>query len=728
MKKTKNEVSAYLNNILLLLLGLFCITFPVAFSTLTTDPFTLPKQIILGVVALVSLVLLGAKMISDGKVVLRRTPLDIAVALFTIVLFISAVISINRADALIAFVPLLFAVILYFIIINTIRNLKSLYFILSSLAIGGIILSIVNVLSFFKIYVLPFAFTKNQLFTPTGFLLDQLLYVVFILPALLFYTWPMIKKYTGQESTRDPETKKSMSQMMFFGVAAIIITLSLCVTLYQLIVVQKPTLLPYGVGFQTAFAAISQDASRTAQGFLFGSGYGTYNTDFTRFKQQSFNANTNLWSFTFFRSSSYVLELLATAGVLGLGAFFLILFGVFKSIGLAPLKKNPFFLGFVIATISAFLLPFGFVLQTLFFIVLALLLTDEGIKQNNKFYDLEFNFVALKKGVITTAAMQWNPTTGTYTPAGPVTEKSFSIFMPITFFIFCLILAGYLGYQMIMYVSSDIVFQHSLNAAAANNGLQTYNDQTNAINLFPSRDVYYRVYSQTNLALANSIASSQPKDATPTAQVQQTISTLIQQSINSARSATAISPLTSLNWQNLSSIYRNLIGFGQNAEQFSLLANQQATVLDPTNPNLYINQGGVYYQLGKWDDAIRQFQISINLKPDLANAYYNLGHALEQKGDLENALIQYQTVKTLVVADPVNTKGINQEIAALEKKIKGGEQVADTSTSKVEPSTDEKLEISTPSAQLPERDQKVKIPAPSVSPAASPTVSPTAKP
>lgn len=727
MKKTKNEVSAYLNNILLLILGLFSIAFPLVFSTLTTDPFTLPKQIILGVVALVSLVLLGAKMISDGKVILKRTPLDIPVAIFTIVLFISAMLSFNRADALISFVPLFFAVILYFVLVNIIRNKQSLYFILSSLTIGGVVLSVLNILSLFKLYVLPFAFTKSPLFTPTGFLLDQLLYFAFILPALLFYAWPMIKKYTGGEEKQDPNAKKNMSQIMLFAVAAIIITLSLCITLYQLIIVQKPTLLPYGVGFQTAFAAISQDASRTAQGFLFGSGYGTYNTDFARFKQQSFNNNTNLWSLTFFRSSSYVLELLATAGVLGLGAFLLILFRVFKGIGLTPLKKNPFFLGFVIATIGAFLLPFGFVLQTLFFIVLALLLADEGTKQNHKFYDLEFNFVALKKGVITTAAMQWNPSTGTYTPASPAEEKSFSIFMPIAFFLICLVIAGYLGYQMVTYVSSDILFQHSLNAAAANNGLQTYNDQTNAINLFPSRDVYYRVYSQTNLALANSIASSQPKNATPTAQVQQTISKLIQQSINSARSATEISPLTSLNWQNLSGVYRNLIGFGQNAEQFSLLANQQAIILDPTNPNLYINQGGIYYQLGKWDDAIRQFQIAINLKPDLANAYYNLGHALEQKGDLENALIQYQTVKTLVASDPANTKGINQEIKTLQDKIGQAakpQQPQQQATSTTSAENAAPLGISTPSAQLPGRDQKVKIPAPTVSPAVSPTVKP----
>ena len=185
-------------------------------------------------------------------------------------------------------------------------------------------------------------------------------------------------------------------------------------------------------------------------------------------------------------------------------------------------------------------------------------------------------------------------------------------------------LVGTLTYFSVQFIRSDITFQRSLVAASANNGGLTYQLQREAISTFPYRDAYYRVFSQTNLALANNLAAAQPQGASPSAETQQTILTLIQQSINSGRSAVTLSPLTSMNWNNLSSIYRSLIGFGENADQFSVLTNQQAIALDPNNPQQYINLGGIYYQLGQWEEAQRNFQVAINLKPDYSNAYYNL--------------------------------------------------------------------------------------------------------
>ncbi len=119
----------------------------------------------------------------------------------------------------------------------------------------------------------------------------------------------------------------------------------------------------------------------------------------------------------------------------------------------------------------------------------------------------------------------------------------------------------------------------------------------------------------------------------------------------------------------MAQIYRNLIGVGENAEQFSIASQNQAIALDPYNPQLYIQLGGIYYQLKNWDQAQNQFQIAINLKRDFANAYYNLGHTLEEKQDLENALAAYQIVKQLSQGNNENLKAINAEIAALEEKI-----------------------------------------------------------
>ena len=278
------------------------------------------------------------------------------------------------------------------------------------------------------------------------------------------------------------------------------------------------------------------------------------------------------------------------------------------------------------------------------------------------------------------------------------------IYVLLEMVIIFLAIVGIIGYFSIPYVTSDLTFQKSLLAAAQNNGSLTYQLQAQAISNFQYRDGFYRVFSQTNLALANTLASQQSAGSTPSQTTQQNITTLIQQSINAARGAVTVAPQTYLNWQNLSSVYRGLIGFGQNAESFAIATAQQAIALDPNNPQEYIALGGIYYQMGQWDNAQSQFQIAVSLKPDYANSHYNLGHALEQKGDLQNALVQYQAVRTLVANDKTSLDQIDKEIAVLQGKAQAA----------VSPSTNENqtLNVNKPEAQLPAQNPPVKIPAP----------------
>ena len=242
---------------------------------------------------------------------------------------------------------------------------------------------------------------------------------------------------------------------------------------------------------------------------------------------------------------------------------------------------------------------------------------------------------------------------------------------------------------------------------ASANAQKTYLLENEAIRDFPYRSDYHRVFSQINLALANSLAQN-IQGGSPSAEVQRSITTLLQQSINSGRNAVILSPLTSLNWQNLSQVYRSLINVGQNAEQFAVASMDQGIALDPYNPQLYIQRGGIYYQLRQFDAAQQQFQIAINLKRDFANAYYNLGHALEEKGDLQGALAAYQTVKQLSLGNQANLDRINAEISSLEAKIGKTQASAD-----VEPETSQApLSISSPSAKLPPQKPPIKISAP----------------
>jgi len=699
----KNELLSYIQNISLFLLGVLLMAFPIIFTTITTNPIVLPKQILLGIVVIVLLGLQSVRIISEKAVRLRRTPFDIPIALLAVFAFLSAIFAVNRADALTAFVPYLLAILGFFLIVNIVKDKNSLLFLMFSSIIGAVLLSLLSVLSFFKIYILPFPGTHAQTFTPVGSLIDQEIYLILIFAISFYYLWRFAKsKKTKQESEISIESNRMSSQELtkavIFGAASFVIFLGIIVTTYVLFKLDKPAILPLETGLQTAFSAISLDSRRTAQAFLFGSGFGTYFNDFSRWKQASFNQNQDLWNLTFFRSSNFVLELLATTGVLGLCAFLFLLIRAIKEIRSA--QQNKILLSLILLFLISLLLPLSFVSQTLFFIVLGLFAANQGLlsKAQSRFFDIELQVVALREGLIAMEA--------------PTAKNEKSLILPSITALLIIVLGAWITYNGIVYAISDLTFQRSLVAAAQNNGSLTYSEQAKAISTFQHRDGFYRVFSQTNLALANTLAAQLPKDKKPDPAVQQNITTLIQQAINSGRAATAVAPQTHLNWQNLSSIYRGLIGFGQNAEGFAIATAQQSINLDPNNPQQYISLGGIYYQLGQWDNAQNQFQIAVALKPDYANAHYNLGHALEQKADLQNALVQYQIVRRLVANDKPSLDQIDKEIAVLQGKAEKAqeESISDKSGA---------LNIDTPQTQLPPQNPPVKIPAPPIATSSS---------
>lgn len=720
---SKEELTSYLNSIVILLLSVLFIGLPILFVTFTTDFFSLPKQALAGTVVLISLIIFVFKTIIERDFRLRRTIFDLPLVLLILSASLSSFFAVNRSDSLITLVTFLFAAFSFFVIVNFVRKINSFFWLIATLGAGAAFASIISILSYLKVYILPFPFTQTPTFTPLGALMDQAVYLIILLPIAIFF---VRKKSSQVEQTVNYEgaqaqspvpsgtgqSERSVLKMATATVVLIILFIGFSITAYQLFNPttgsgQKLTILPYQYGFQTAFAAISQDTQRSVQGFLFGSGYGTFLTDFTRFKQALINQDSTLWSLVFIRSSSFALELLATTGILGILSFiFLTLRTIKILLARGTLFTNPISISLMLSIIALFVLPVGFTIIVLFFILLAMFSVFQGFnrEEQKSFFDIELQLVALKKGLFNLETFT-TPFASTL-PSAHQDQKNKSRILPVIFGVTILSLVGSLGYFGIRYLISDIEFQSSLVAASENQAQQTYQKQNNAILIFPYRDGYYRVFSQSNLALANSLAIQQSQAASPSADTQRTIYTLIQQSINAGRTATSIAPLTSLNWQNLSSIYRSLIGFGQNAENFAVVTQQQAILLDPNNPQGYIVLGGIYYQLGLWENAQNQFQIALNLKPDFPNGRYNLGHALESKGDLVNALIEYEKVKNLVADDQNSLAIISREIEVIQNKIKEGE------TASIPPSTTPPLNLSTPSAQLPPQTPPVEIPAP----------------
>lgn len=712
MQENKREFTKYFEFISLGLIGILLVLFPLFFLTVTTDAFILAKQLMLIAVSTLAFLFFGLRTLLSGKLRLRRSPFDLPVALFILVSLASAVFSTNRYDALIAVAPVLFLGVLYFLIVNVVKNEKQLLFLLSSLTLGAAIVAVLTTLSFMKIYLLPFEYSHVPYFTTFGSLLDQAVYFALVLPIAGYFGYGYInaQKKNGPETLAaaaegTTQKKSSRQSLAAFGIAFFVIAAGLGLSVYMLMTSQKPLILPFDTGLQTAMSSISQGSPNIFKSILLGSGFGTFLTDFTQFKSPSFNNNDALWAFTFFRSSSFIFELMATTGLLGLVTFGLLLYRVFR--------QKTFFLPLVLAVIAAFLLPFSFTLMTLFFILIGLFAVVTIHNEPSKYGENELRFTSLRHGLLRfkhTHAM---------TEADQQIRKVNRI-LPLLFVIVSFALFAAPLYFVTRFTLSDVIFQQSLVAASRNDGVQTYQLQASAITMFPYRDVYYRAFSQTNLALANALATNQQKAKEPNQDVQKNILTLIQQSINAGRRAVTISPLTSFNWNNLSTIYRSLIGFGENADKFTILTLNQAVALDPNNPQQYIDLGGVYYQLGQYDEAIRHFETSINLKKNYANAYYNLGHAYEEKGQFDQANQIYQMVKTLVADNPENTKKINEDIEKLSKRKAGQQtqqQQQQTQQTTIQPGAQDTkaIDVNKSQTQLPERNPREQIPGPTIS-------------
>ncbi len=715
MSETKKNIISYFDNMTLVVVALLFAVFPLLFLSTTTDAFVLPKQLFLIGLTSLALVMFALRTIAEGKLKIRTSPFDLPVAVFAVVLSLSAAFSVNRYDAFIAFTPILFVILLYFVIVNTAKTERQLLILLGALTLGAVVSSLLTIFSFFNVYLLPFEYARNQAFTTFGSLLDQALYFAIVLPIAGYFGYNYLNAMNGEKKSANAlstavessHTHKPKGYLTAFAGSFVVIAIALSLTAYMLFTSQKPLILPFDTGLQTAMSALSQGSNNIFKSLLLGSGFGTYINDFTQFKPAAYNANPSLWAFTFFRSSSFSLELLATTGLLGLGAFAYLIFSI--------VKQKTFFLPLILAVIAAIVLPFSFTLVALFFILLALFAVVCIHNNPNKYGEAEMYLVAFKKFLFAVKPE------GERVEQSP-SERKFSKILPIIFVIATVAILAFPLYLVTRFALSDLIFQRSLVAAAQNDGISTYELQAQSINTFPYRDIYYRSFSQTNLALANALATNQ-QGASPSAETQKNILTLIQQSINAGRTAVTVSPMTSFNWNNLSSIYRSLIGFGQNADQFTVLTLNQAIALDPNNPQQYIDLGGVYYQLGQYDEAIRQFQIAINLKQDYANAYYNLGHALEEKGEYAQALIAYNAVKQLVSDNKDNVAKIDADIANLAKREQGQgtpTQTQPTASGSATPTVtpqagEEPIDVNRPPTTLPERNPQETIPGPTIS-------------
>ena len=84
----------------------------------------------------------------------------------------------------------------------------------------------------------------------------------------------------------------------------------------------------------------------------------------------------------------------------------------------------------------------------------------------------------------------------------------------------------------------------------------------------------------------------------------------------------------------------------QKQRKYRLAIDQYRRAIDiqPNFAQAYNNLGGVYFLSGSYPEAVEEYKKAIELKPDYAEAYYNLAMVYEATGEINRAIDSYKMV------------------------------------------------------------------------------------
>ncbi|TSC85697.1 MAG: Uncharacterized protein G01um10147_1122 [Microgenomates group bacterium Gr01-1014_7] len=683
------------------------------FTNATTDLYDTPKFLVLTIITLLLFILLSVKFTLDNKVTFVRTPLDLPLLLLLAVSIVSTVLSQAPFVSLLgnglkvhtSLVALVAYILFYFVLVNCLKGARETKWVLNLLILGGGVLSILSLLAYWGVKILPPPWVQTANFTPSGSSFSTTAVLALLTPivtlkilrgkslekvinsiCLSFFgvtlaltgSWPVwvaagfgfalpvLLSIPAQTYISKPG--EILSRMGSVALIGLIVSLGLVMLVTIL------SFIPPVGGAQNPFYAKAREFPREIQlpftyswkisvssfrdSPFWGSGPSTYLFDFTKYKPIEINSSKTLWNLRFDSAFNEYLQVLATLGGIGFVALVsltaLFVSSAYKTISGAihlegeemRLHLRGEKLSLAISGLTFFILlalhPSTLVLWVVGLILLVCFMISNQSEESS-----EIRSSGSIKEVL--LGLTGNISLRSSSQAIRIDAlPSILLTIAIALSLFGFFFAG-------KFALADFHHRNALNAVSENQGIVAYNELIAAEKLNPYADLYRVDLAQVNFALANAIAQSKgPTEASPsgslTDQDKQNIQVLLQQSINEGRTATTLSPNSAVNWEILALLYRQIAGVAQNALVFSLDSYGRAIFQDPLNPLLRISVGGTYYAIRNYDLAIRFFTDSVNLKPDFANGYYNLSVALRDKGDLNTA--QAAAEKALSLVDP----------------------------------------------------------------------------
>jgi len=614
MEKLTHRLDAMMFWVLTIVLVLV----PIFFLSLTQNYYDTNKWMLLTTGALVILLLWALRTLVTKTAVITVSPLTIGLGALTFAEAASlAIASTNKVEAAVntfgvaTVTSLMFLVLLGGHVITGNRKTILRWSFFTVMSVLGLI-AICQVLGFGKIFESRLPFLSDPLWTPTGSSVSLIVLLLTVLPICI------------EEAITSLRAKRELP-FVNAAIATLIATVTIMSTTCQFLPKLPGVVLPLRYGW-----AVMGNTMKNPILALFGVGSENFLPAFSASRPAALNM-TGFWTARFIVSSSTFLHLTTTLGLLGIFAIGLLLCGLWHR-NLTIGEK-----------VSALIGMLAVLFAPPSFVVLVLLVTLVCIQTGKKQQQRSWSF----QGRFRFASM----------------ILSFVAFL----------LAVTVGYFVGRSYAAELTFFRSLLATQRNNGTETYNLQIRTIGLNPYIPRYHMAYSQTNFALASAITASANQDTESAISGKlsdsdrQLVMTLVQQSVREAKIATQLAPNNVLTWENLGRIYQSLVPLAQGADTWAVASFSQAIQLDPTNPLLRLDLGGIYVGQQNFDSAVQEFLAATQLKPDFANAYYNLASVYRLSGETDKAIVALEKARTLVpFASSDYTKATN-EIENLKK-------------------------------------------------------------
>lgn len=647
---------------------------PLFFLPWTTNVLDFNKQALLLFLVFLGLICWLIDCFISNRLKIRIDFLSLVVFIFLLVCGISTFFSLFRYGSFWglplaispAFLSLLGLAVLYFIITNLFKK-EEILFLFLILFLSSFLGAVYFFLQAFGRFILPFDFTKDIsfntigtvsslaiyfsllliLFLPLLFFANRSLKIIFGLGGILFLVALILINF----KTAWLVFLSGLVVLFVFGVlnlkrtgrvGFITITMALLVIASVFLFFRFPLQgLPsfpveLNVSYRGCFNVLQHFSLKD---LILGSGPGTFLYDWSKYKPLDVN-QTAFWLVRFNRAGSEILDRLITTGLLGLLAFFFLVFAFFRKI-LLFLKENKETIQQPQNSLDWFLVwgIFSVFIATVFgfFFYSANFLT--------------FFFFWFLLGCISLLRKE----------EGKIFDFSSSSTRALLFsFAFVLILIMGIGF-FILYsqkYAAEVKYFQGLRAWQKGDIDRSIVFISQAASLNPQMTVFWRDLSQVYLAKINQvIADVGLSREAKSSQVQG----LISSAINSLIQATTIEPHNAANWSIRGFVYRSMIGVLDGAEDWAIKTYQKASELEPNNPYIlteiglsYLSKSDLLTKQGEKERAVENLKLArdnfdkaISLKVDYAPAHYQIAMIYIREEKIKEAITKLEEIKQI---------------------------------------------------------------------------------